>query len=82
MRLSKSVIQYSALNIAMETILLLAHTEPDGSLAKPALEALGAAKTLNAALARLEAGRRAGRPNRSARRRPHRRLSAHEIFLA
>ncbi len=34
----------------METILLLAHTEPDGSLAKPALEALGAGKTLAAAL--------------------------------
>ncbi len=30
----------------METILLLAHAEADGSLAKPALEALGAAKTL------------------------------------
>ena len=34
----------------METILLLATTEPDGSLAKPALEALGAAKTLAAGL--------------------------------
>lgn len=34
----------------METILLLAHTEPDGSLAKPALETLGAAKNLSAAL--------------------------------
>ena len=34
----------------METILLLAHTEADGSLGKPALEALGAAKTLQAAL--------------------------------
>jgi len=30
----------------METILLLAHTEADGSLAKPALEALGAAKAI------------------------------------
>jgi electron transfer flavoprotein alpha subunit len=30
----------------METILLLANPESDGSLAKPALEALGAAKTL------------------------------------
>jgi electron transfer flavoprotein alpha subunit len=30
----------------METILFLAHTEADGSLAKPALEALGAAKAL------------------------------------
>jgi len=30
----------------METILFLAHTEPDGSLAGPALEALGAAKEL------------------------------------
>lgn len=30
----------------METILYLAHTEADGSLAKSALEALGAAKTL------------------------------------
>ena len=29
----------------METILLLANTEADGTLAKPALEALGAAKT-------------------------------------
>jgi electron transfer flavoprotein alpha subunit len=34
----------------METILLLANSEPDGSLAKPALEALGAAKTLAASL--------------------------------
>jgi electron transfer flavoprotein alpha subunit len=34
----------------METILLLANSEPDGSLAKPALEALGAAKTLAAGL--------------------------------
>lgn len=34
----------------METILLLAHTEPDGSLAKPALEALNSAKTLTDAL--------------------------------
>ncbi|HOX57619.1 MAG TPA: electron transfer flavoprotein subunit alpha [Candidatus Paceibacterota bacterium] len=35
----------------METILLLAHIETDGSLAKPALEALGAAKTLCAGMA-------------------------------
>jgi electron transfer flavoprotein alpha subunit len=34
----------------METILLLANSEADGSLAKPALEALGAAKTLTAAI--------------------------------
>jgi electron transfer flavoprotein alpha subunit len=34
----------------METILLLANSEPDGSLAKPALEALGAAKALAADL--------------------------------
>jgi electron transfer flavoprotein alpha subunit len=34
----------------METILFLAHTEPDGSLARPALEALAAAKALNAGL--------------------------------
>ncbi|OHE82738.1 MAG: electron transfer flavoprotein subunit alpha [Verrucomicrobia bacterium GWF2_62_7] len=34
----------------METILVLAHTETDGSLAKAALEALGAAKTLGGAL--------------------------------
>jgi electron transfer flavoprotein alpha subunit len=34
----------------METLLLLAHTEPDGTLAKPALEALGAAKDLSATL--------------------------------
>ena len=34
----------------METILFLAHTEADGSLGKPALEALGAAKALSAAL--------------------------------
>ncbi len=33
----------------MEIILFLAHTEADGSLAKPALEALGAAKSLNVA---------------------------------
>lgn len=32
----------------METILLLANSEADGALAKPALEALGAAKTLAA----------------------------------
>jgi electron transfer flavoprotein alpha subunit len=35
----------------METILFLAHTEADGSLNKAALESLGAAKTLSAALA-------------------------------
>jgi electron transfer flavoprotein alpha subunit len=35
----------------METILLLAHTEPDGSLAKSAREALHAAATLNKTLA-------------------------------
>jgi electron transfer flavoprotein alpha subunit len=35
----------------METILLLAHTEADGSLAKSAREALHAARTLNKALA-------------------------------
>jgi electron transfer flavoprotein alpha subunit len=35
----------------METILFLAHTETDGSLGKPALEALGAAKALSTALA-------------------------------
>jgi electron transfer flavoprotein alpha subunit len=34
----------------METILFLAHTEPDGSLAKPALEALGAARSLHTSL--------------------------------
>jgi electron transfer flavoprotein alpha subunit len=34
----------------MDTILFLAHTEADGSLGKPALEALGTAKSLNAAL--------------------------------
>jgi electron transfer flavoprotein alpha subunit len=34
----------------METILLLANTEADGALAKPALETLGAAKALAAAL--------------------------------
>ena len=33
----------------METILVLAHTETDGSLAKPALEAIGAAKQLGGA---------------------------------
>jgi len=32
---------------SMETILLLAHTEADGSLAQSALEALGAAKALS-----------------------------------
>jgi electron transfer flavoprotein alpha subunit len=32
----------------METILFLAHTEPDGLLSKSAFEALGAAKTLSA----------------------------------
>jgi len=35
----------------METILLIAHTEADGSLAKSAREALRAARTLNKALA-------------------------------
>ena len=34
----------------METILVLAHTETDGSLAKPALEALGAAASLGKSL--------------------------------
>jgi electron transfer flavoprotein alpha subunit len=34
----------------METILLLANSESDGSLAKPALEALGAAKALTAGI--------------------------------
>jgi electron transfer flavoprotein alpha subunit len=34
----------------METILVLAYTEADGSLAKPALEALGAAKSLGSTL--------------------------------
>lgn len=34
----------------METILLLAHTETDGTLGKSALEALGAARTLHTAL--------------------------------
>jgi electron transfer flavoprotein alpha subunit len=38
-------------SLNMETILFLAHTEADGTLAKPALEALGAAQSLNAALA-------------------------------
>ncbi len=35
----------------MESILFLAHTETDGTLGKPALEALGAAKALSTALA-------------------------------
>ncbi len=34
----------------METILFVAHTETDGSLGRPALEALGAAKALNHSL--------------------------------
>jgi electron transfer flavoprotein alpha subunit len=34
----------------METILVLAHAEADGSLARPALEALGAAKSLGGTL--------------------------------
>ena len=34
----------------METILILAHTETDGSLAKPAIEALSAAKALGGTL--------------------------------
>jgi electron transfer flavoprotein alpha subunit len=34
----------------METILLLAHTEPDGTLAKPALECLTAALALGGSL--------------------------------
>jgi electron transfer flavoprotein alpha subunit len=34
----------------METILVLAHTEADGSLAKPALEAIAAAKSLGGTL--------------------------------
>ena len=35
----------------METVLFLAHTEPDGSLGEPALEALAAAKTVALSLA-------------------------------
>ena len=38
------------LPLSMETILLLAHTEPDGSLATSALETLGTAKTLASSL--------------------------------
>lgn len=34
----------------METLLILAHTEPDGSFAKPAFEALNTAKSLSASL--------------------------------
>ena len=34
----------------METILVLVYAEADGSLAKPAREALGAAKSLQASL--------------------------------
>ena len=34
----------------MDTILFLAHTEADGTLAKPALEALGSAVDLKQAL--------------------------------
>ena len=34
----------------MESILVLAHTEPDGTLAKPALEALSAALALGGEL--------------------------------
>ena len=37
--------------MTMETILFLAHTEPDGSLSKAALETLGAAKNIGAGLA-------------------------------
>ncbi len=37
-------------NLPMETILLLAHTDADGSLGQPALEALTAARTLAAGL--------------------------------
>jgi electron transfer flavoprotein alpha subunit len=43
--------EVSAANQFMETILLLAHTEADGSLPKSAREALRAARTLNKALA-------------------------------
>ena len=46
----------------METILFLAHTEADGSLAKPALEALAAAQVASAAAG--DARRRAGRRGR------------------
>ena len=40
----------TATSFSMETILFLAHTEADGSLARPALEALGGAAALHAAL--------------------------------
>ena len=42
---------HTQINESMETILLLAHTEADGSLAKSAREALHAARTLNKSLA-------------------------------
>ena len=41
----------------METILVLAHTENDGSLAKSAREALHAAATLHKSLAEVETPR-------------------------
>ncbi len=40
----------------MESILILVHTEPDGSLGRPALEALGAAKALAESLGNLPLG--------------------------
>ncbi len=52
----------------MESILFLAHTESDGSLGKPALEALAAAKTLALTLAdaKLAAGLVGGQVQRAA----------------
>ena len=46
----------------METILFLAFTEADGSLAKPALEALGAAVDLGCAADRWTDRRGCGSP--------------------
>jgi electron transfer flavoprotein alpha subunit len=64
----------------METILVLAHTETDGSLAKPAREALHAAATLHKSLAGSQARRRPDRRNRPGGGQFHRGLSRHEIF--
>ena len=64
----------------METILLLAHVEAGGSLAKSAREALHAARALNKAIAGSNLVRRAGRRKRPSGGGFHRRLSGHKVF--
>ena len=60
--IAREIVAWIAGGITMETILLLAHTEADGTLAKPALEALAAALALGGELDRRPGGRRRRRP--------------------